>query len=728
MILFSIMILSCSGSDGTDSTDGDMPNDGDQSTDGDLSPDGDGTEDGDRDSPLSCQAGSACESDEDCGNGCSCDREESICREWECESAGQCESEYGEAFECAVDERLCYRIACQEHADCPACHACSEGRCMDLDEGCPTVTHMLIGEGDGLIRQGETLSLSLVALDVNEIAVTLEENASIHWSSSDPSIVSVDAEGVIRGESVSGTATITATLGCLCPFLSVSVDYQNFADVPNGTVRVVLFDTSTQQMVDGAKVVLNEQTGLSVDGIAGFLGGNCTAGCDLHVFKEGYGYVSVLGLKSNDLLIPLTPHRDTSVSAGVRGNQNAENVPLEHDAGVRIGFSGFSYGGSLTDLNFLYYMGTMFRQQIRIPPFVDGYYLMPAGLELYIGKTPVKERFMAQAPPGPATLWGMGGYGNILELGSLLGAEDQDWGLIMASLMPYVENFYHGSISSLELTAIPNITDTDDINGNQNTTELVPDFDSFDEVELTIDQPQNGLLEVHYPDLPQYADTETECADSILTLVTTLQPGIGYVPLGLNVALDSVDETEALDCRVGLNGDGIISAAFAPQYGPIAGNDYVVVSFATSVNKLLSTNGVVEISGRISRSSDLSEAMEVDDYLGIMYNMHYNSISHRMAAQPIEGATFHRARFIVEDDTLNEERTWEVYWGPDLDEWDLDVPQDIEDRSRDFGPNSTLQAVQIGETTYDQLFEFNGTNLNNINALVTAYSTLAIPR
>ena len=77
---------------------------------------------------------------------------------------------------------------------------------------------------------------------------------------------------------------------------------------------------------------------------------------------------------------------------------------------------------------------------------------------------------------------------------------------------------------------------------------------------------------------------------------------------------------------------------------------------------------------------------------------------------------------------MNEERTWEVYWGPDLDEWDLDVPQDIEDRSRDFGPNSTLQAVQIGETTYDQLFEFNGTNLNNINALVTAYSTLAIPR
>ena len=666
-----------------------------------------------------------CTATSDCGEGCACDKETQTCRRIECQRDSDCVSRYGVGFHCASADQLCYGLECTGKNDCSECQECIQGHCRSAQANCPDADTIRILEGNGFIREGESVSLSAFVLS-GEQNVVLTGDAAIFWESSDPETVSVNvATGTLTGGTANGTATITASLTCACPSLATSVTYQNFPTIADGSARVVVFDETTGELLDGVKVYLGAHGPTdTVEGRATFADVDCSAGCDLHVFKEGFSYLSAFGLKSVDIKIPLEPNRDKSVSAGAKGFQDASLVPNEEELSVYLGFTGFSYTGKISDLNFQDYLGTMFKTRLSFPPIMDGDYYVSSGLEMNVGDKPVKNGFMASTSPGVNTLWGLGGFSDYASLLAGLSSDGIAWGALLASLMPFIENFYHGINPNLTVNAIPNIPDENDINGNQNTDELVPDFQAMPETDMPLLVAQDQITKLTFGQLPAYPTSPSGCADSILTMPTAMQKGVGLIPYGINAALDMRTDDDTPDCRVGADNEGSVQVRYAPQYGVVQGTDYKFVSFATVIEELFSLRPVTDVSGVVGHAPMGTEGLVMPEFLGIMTDTDYDSMSGQLQATPVSGATFHKATLIVRDDTLHEMRYWKIYWGHDVGQIQLQgiIPNGMEDRSSELDSLSMIQAIRLEQVGYDALFEFNGTNLDRINELVTGYS------
>ena len=241
---------------------------------------------------------------------------------------------------------------------------------------------------------------------------------------------------------------------------------------------------------------------------------------------------------------------------------------------------------------------------------------------------------------------------------------------------------------------------------------------------------QNLETTLIFNELPAMSDVEDSvCADSIVAIATARQEGVGLIPYGFNLFLDKRTDTDVPDCNVGDANDGAARIGFAQQYGAVIGGDYVFICFATDIRDLMTMKPVSDVSGVVARSPEPPEQIEMPGFLGIMEDADWNGATRTLIALPVSGTTFHKATFVLsEDPTMSPtpmERRWTIYWGPDEAGFSLaDVPPgNFIDLSEEFNPRTTVQAVRLDEVSYDDLFLFNGTNLDRLDDYVEAYSS-----
>ncbi len=752
VLLAMVVFAGCGGDDSSadgDNPDGDNP-DGDD-PDGD-DPDGDGPDgDSDGDDPdgdsdgddsdgdVPCEEDTPCKTNEDCCDGFACHDELFLCKEAECNTTADCAT-YGANFECDPVDALCYPIVCTENGDCPTGFVCLAGGCEQAPS-CDNATSIQINQGNGLIRQGETLTLSATVFNANGAKLELVGDSLFSWGSSLPAAVAVGAsDGVLTGGDTAGSSTITATLTCKTA-VNTTVTYQNFPTVTAGDARVVVFNDKTGELLSGAKVFLDGTAVDTVDGVANFASTDCSGGCDMHVFHADYTYVSAMGLTVQDMIVPLSANGDNTVAAGVLGAQDPSPIPeaVVGNNDVRLGFTSFSIPGNLADLNFEALIGTMKETHVQIGTVLDDNIPLPGGLEGYLMDDPIKEGFSAEAVAGKATLWGLGGYAKLADLIQIVTqnlGDEIDVAAILGAILPLFESFYHGIVPGFDLQAIAKVADADDLNGDGNTDDLVPDYANFTDIgsDMKLNQSQTQRTELTFANLPDYGDS---CADSVIVLAGANQSGIGFVPLGLTAGLDKRTGTDTADCKVGEDNDGKIMVPFAPQHSGLSGYEYYFLGIALSLDSLLGDISLkeemsIDLSGVLAKSSSSPESVTMPAFVDFMSDADYTytAATKNLAVTATalsDDVSFHRIVIRNDTDDATKVKFWHIYWPNDEGGFDFDQPAEVTDnRGVNISSASLVQGIKLDGVSYDDLFEFNGINTTMMNDYTSAFSMHAV--
>jgi len=326
------------------------------------------------------------------------------------------------------------------------------------------------------------------------------------------------------------------------------------------------------------------------------------------------------------------------------------------------------------------------------------------------------------------SLWALGGFAELTEILELvtpaLSGGDIEIAPILAAVLPLFENFYHGiypgiEIGSDEFPLLDKIVDVDDINGNDDMTDLVADLENFTEIDFAATQAQNQSATVTFPSLPAMGDG---CADSIIALAGTMQTGVGFIPLGLTAAMDEVEGT--FDCEV----EGA-TMAFAPQHSGVSGYDYYFLSVALSLETLLGgvlkEDAGIDISGSVFSSAASPSAVTFPAYLDFMSDAAFDGSA--LTATAVAGASFHRVVF-RNDNYTNEARFHHVYWPGDGSGFTLALPAAVtDDRTDGYSSASLAQAIKTDGVDYNTLFGFNDTNADDMNSFIESFSMHALP-
>jgi|GEM_PF-3296838 len=683
-----------------------------------------------------------CDDDSDCEDGKYC--LDGICTYGEpsCETDSDC-TEITE--EC--DGWSCVPIECIDNSHCPPHTVCGPGICVIPHNPCPPTDGFTIdiSGGTNFLSEDEEIVLTANLYDADGSRVFLGWGMNhFSWSISDSAIATLVTatdtdQATLKGGAIAGEVTLSVSICDGETKVENTITFTNFAKPLTTDSRVLVFDSSSGEPLAGVKVLLNSssstlQTHKLTDahGVALFKGLDCiNTACDLHVLPENHTYVSAFGLLTNDILIPVAPNIDTTVAGGVKGKQNHSEIPADLRGDVFLAFSSFALAGNLSELNFENILGEMINTRIKVGGTIDEMVPLPGGLEGYLNPdtavSPLKDGFQATGKAGNHTLWGLGGFTNLTDiltiLGPAIGGGEIEMGPIVASIIPIFANFHHGIMHNIAVEQHPKIIDSNDINGNGNIDELVPDFDKFTELEdsFVLSQAQTQSAIVKHPELPQ---TGEQCIfDSAVTIIGVMQEGEGFVPLGLSAALDE-DENANSDCILE---DRYI--AFAPQHSGLSGYTYYTVSLALNMEKLTAGFGKddteMELSVAIARSESIPTEPTLPSYLTPMTNSTYDLTTHTLTTTDISGADLHRAIFSLTDE--NSQNEWQIYWkdgnGFTFDFASLGI---TEDRTANFKDKAKVQAISLIGTDYDQLFSFNASNLNDMNGFTESFSVAKI--
>lgn len=736
LMVAAFTVAGCGGGGGEDNP---TPADGDtDTTDHETQPvDGDpDTADPDKEPEAvdcandvcACDAANACPKDYAC-------HPIGVCRKPECDDQKKCKTitGYDETYSCNTDG-FCVQTACKQPKECPTGQFCDGGVCKIAPQ-CDNVDKVVINEGSGLISQGKEVTLTAVALTKNNVPVP---GMAFAWTSDKADAVAVSAEGKLTGGTASGVAKITAKA---CEKVtSDAVSYTNFAAVAEGSARVVVFDQATGALLKDIDVYLIPASGRKAEvtpvktdenGSAAFASVTCANGCTLHVLNAAYTFVSAFGVKVNDIMVPLTKNTDNTIADGAKGKQDTSSIPEALRGDVQIGISMFSIPGNLADLNFTSLIGDMIKTHVKVGTMetdVD----LPSALEGYLKGDPLKEGYYTVGMPGKATLWGLGGYADlnylIENVTKRIGDTIDVPGLLGVAL-PLFNDFYHGTQTGFELTTRPKVVDVNDRNKDGKKDDLVADIDNFKTANLAVNQKQTYNVAINYPvDMPVFSSAAGDCADAAITLIGTMQKGVGFVPLGIAAGLDKKDKEDKGNCKLGAADDGKVTSKYAPQHDGLNGNDYYTLNVAVPLSKLMDKNykGGIDISGSVTRSpnayDDGKDAVQVPAFLNFMTDakIEVTDTHVKVTAAAVKDANFHR--IVLAKDSADKKATtyWHIYWGtgsaPDFDVLGTD------NRAKGFGGASMAQAVSLDGATYDDLFSFGGKNLTKMNDMLKSFS------
>ena len=476
---------------------------------------------------------------------------------------------------------------------------------------------------------------------------------------------------------------------------------------------------------------------------------------DVHVFMEGYNYVSVIDLRSDNLLLTVPPVQRVDINE-IRDGFVCEDPGVIDDTGecgederspclcydlenvdvvkgvpqfdrvanigeLKVSLNGFALGNTLLDLNFDIIVGPnidrVFPDDSPIP--LDDEAEIPSGVTISFNDGPIIESYIATAPAGERTLWSVGGVVSISDNPDLIPeivagvGGSLDIGPIIALVLPLFEDFYSGVAPGLTMDA--------------DGTFPVRDPG------LLLNVPTQRAVDLTAPMLPEI---NGGWPDTAVVLSGALLPSEGFVPLGVTAAVDSPGD--------GLGADGIldfdadtdeidpIPMRMAPIHGALSapGTQYMFASVALELGDALGVDGdlasgiitVLDAGVELPETLDLSDTPFPTFAEGSTWSVDDRELS---IVAPTTGSDLYRVVF-----KGSGSRNWVVYAPGDAESFTLPAPDDdlvFEDRTEREEVN--VVAVTLRESSgvgYAQLLEANGTNIPDLFRYVTTFSNYPV--
>ncbi len=499
-----------------------------------------------------------CTFDTDCGN-------DEQCIAGVCTYTPDCEddSDCTDLAECVGGQ--CLPRMCRGNSDCPDDELCDAGECVP-----PPVTSSCT-----IVTEGQTIApnerILLEAFAFNNLGQGVA--ASFTWTSSNPSVATIEGNELV-GTSSPGTTTVTAVLasdsGIEC---EGSPAFQNLGLTPVDEIRVRVVHMETGAAISGAEVHIDGEVAVS-DGSGIATLSNPGPGFEVSVFHNDFNYLTVQGVSARDLRLPISPRSGTGPVAGFTGEFDLSQIHTSGD--LEIGLAGGSLAGDLLDINLERLLGDPFVTDFSVPGLGGASLPLPGGLTLGGGVFGFdiggKERYYVQAAGGPRLSWGLAGKLSFLDILGVITDPPSDIGSAIALVLPLFSRFDHGQQPAI-LQAMPRVLDVIDINNNGDTSEWLPDYNNFPEIDLAPSVRQQLSTSVAISSLPVLGGQQSEVA----VLVGGVQlDGPGFTPLGISATSGSGGQPEAR------------TVYMAPQYGSAVGGRYAMlaIAFATGGDDL----------------------------------------------------------------------------------------------------------------------------------------------
>ncbi|MBX7106767.1 MAG: carboxypeptidase-like regulatory domain-containing protein, partial [Gemmataceae bacterium] len=625
-----------------------------------------------------------CTADSDCKDAAkpTCNRVTGICGASTCTSDTQCTA-----------PEVCVPSADGLSASCGAAPTTAVAACRVTSAGTT-------------LAVGGTYDVSAIAFDADGKAVA---RAPFTFTSSAASVAMATAKATAAA---AGQASVTAKSG--------SVDCTGSATItvlaaPQTGKIVLVLDASTGAPVAGATVKVGTDSG-ATDATGAYTASVDTG--DIHVFAEGYKYLSLIGGNSASVAKVYL----SKSGGGVKVKDGTLKFLEGREGDITLGLAGVSIGGSLTEIDLGLRLGeaelaALDCSSLGFSDTID----LPGGLVIELPAdlcTGSKPKFNSAGLPGSRAGWALGGklalndiLPIVLDLAGVISGGDTSnlpIGQILAKVFPFFGSFDHGLDPTLLLTP------GNDINGY--------------ELALTSRLSIGAIIKA--PTLPQAGGA---FLDSALVLGGVYDRDFGLVPLGIGVGVDKPDPnaTDPADgvitpdeAQTGLKEGELASFFTRAHNGFEERKEYTFLMISTSLSSALG-GGAVNLAGIAKRSDTIPTSLDFsgDTFLGFLEGSAFDTSAKKGTFSGTASGEAYRKMTVklsktVGTDTV--EADWVVYAAGDATEFTLpDAPNDFTFSSTEI----TAERAKTTGATYNDLFSASsGVSVADLNAIATAFS------
>ncbi len=493
-----------------------------------------------------CEERPACTVDGDCGLG--------LCVTQHCRDPVPCDTgaDCADGDEC-VAGRCVAAPACRTAADCDAGEVCNGGRCAAAPESEDAAVVVVRTPLGACFAQGAGACAvpALVGAVVPLYAQGFGDDGApvLAALSATPDgaglSASVDDQG--RGSvtcDAAGTATVAVVGGSAN---AAHVDVTVRCLTSGGALDVVAYDAATGAALEGAHVFLDDAE-VGVTGAGGlFSDASFTGGAVGVRTDDGRGFVLV-DAAPGALFVPLAAAVSQDGAAGFRALVNGTGDELG-DIGLALALPELS---SPLDASLENVMGGPFPGAVTVavigalPITLPASSIMDATLPLS-GFQDVKPEAFDVAAAGPSTALAYEGrFAQQFLLNVAFGGTATSTALDFAA---QAEGMDIKLAAAGVLEALPLVVDDGDIDGDGNTTELVPDYQSFPEISVAPETGPSERVGVKTSAPPQGADARA-------LAVCGVELPNGFLPLGIAalVGSDAGEQVKVVGAPAGVPG------------------------------------------------------------------------------------------------------------------------------------------------------------------------------
>lgn len=679
-----------------------------------------GCPDGERCDNGRCVGFTACNLDEDCPDTERC--RDGICEErtrcvgdLQCPDGEQCIDNFCQEIigcqgrdDCpqgqdCVGER-CVPFLCRGAEDCARGEVCEEGVCQAPDD-VSAAARVVILTRPQVVAPGAQLQLQAVALDAQG---NLLQGQSFVWFTSRPQVVDVgENTGLAVGQPNAGAAQITAQLvGLDTELISAPVTLTNPGAPAPDRDRVVVVDAATGAPIVGAAVQRGQERAVSDEG--GVVTYARAVGPQtLHVFAEGYNSLSVVGVTSQDILAPLGASSGSAAIGGATGELDFSDVSSQGE--ISVGLASASLSEELSGIDLQSLLGDSFATRVSVPGLFDQELPLPGGLVVFGSvfgiNLNVKDTYYSRSEGGLKVAWALGGKLNVNEIIGLVSGGG-DASALVRTLLPFFEDFDH-AVRPITVEEIPRIVDREDVDGDRNTAELVPDYASFPRVDLRPRVRQQLRTQLQAPGFGQFSANNGTFA---VVVGGVLNQGIGFVPLGLNAAQDE-------------DNDGTpepVTLRMAPPHSGLGQGEYAVVALTFDINEFGAGLDGIDLPESYStvlwRGRNIPANLDLSQPFLDLPRGQWDAPTRQFTMEVVEQADLFRVTFV------GAEGSWEV-WVP-AGEGGFALPQPPEGLP-DWSAGAFVRVEAFatrGDIDLDEVATANGSSLSRISVVSESFS------
>jgi hypothetical protein len=713
-----------------------------------------------------------CEIDRECGGGSICDKTDDgddipaaedpvgVCLRVSCDPA---RNDCPEDEKCDERRRICVPTNICDPGDAAACS--TAGEFCQYQGGAPVcappppASACLLTPSVGYLAAGG-------AAQIEGVGTTdggkLVPHTTFTWTAS---AGSMSETGVFTPPATAGAVTITGTT--VNGDVSCTATMNVFAAVGANDLRVVLIDIATRLPIANAPVAArvadaNVSRTTGPDGSATFPGG--AGATSVSVFPATHQWHTLIDPTADSIIYTAAVANVPQVD-GIKGGFNFDKVQTRGD--IKLGLAGTAINAAITDLNFDTIIGGFVPTTIDIAGITEAggqEVSLPEGLIIGLGQEDFKGQYAALSDKdGPSIGWALAGRVALSKVGPIIttvsgGGEDLDFGAILGAVLPFFATFDHAIVTGLDFT--PAARSAGDANFEDVT--IAPDTLMLMSSEYTMPRlpcapgafGTNGCTEDIFILTEGSGDAETvsvvaacptplpagaTCESSApftsgaVLLSGVVVPGQGLVPLGLSAGLDVVSNGDDPDGVMAQSGDspppdGTVLLDYAPPHDGVEGNLYITVAIALDINQISGADDLgASIITQVSRTQPATgNTFAVGSFLESQGGTFTAGDAGSVTLEKKGTADFYRVNL---DD--NGEQEWNVWFGGDTTTFNIATlaqndSVDVADRTA----HADIQAFKLGTgydgpspASYDDLFGFTGTNIDNLLYYLGAWSS-----